>query len=361
MESNVSKMTENSNNLYVGMDIHKKQWSICIRTSDFEHRKFTQPANPILLRDYINQNFPTYQVTCAYEAGCFGFWISEKLQSYGYRCLVLNPADIPGSDKESKQKTDHNDCRKIARELSKGEIKGVFQPDLTQQCFRNLFRQRNQVVKQLRQVKCQIRSLLSFHGILVDEQYENNNWSNAFKKWLQELPFGETNGRQTLDSMLRRLKFLHDEFLLIERELRQYVRTHHRQEYELLRSIPGIGSVVAIAVMSELGDLSRFKTADNLCSYVGLVPNIYQSGDTVRVKGLTNRCKFLLRSYFIESAWVAVGKDPEMIAYYKRHAGKKVAGKIIVKVARKLLLRMYYCMKYQRPYRLNHSQSTTQR
>jgi transposase len=86
------------------------------------------------------------------------------------------------------------------------------------------------------------------------------------------------------------------------------------------------------------------------------VPNIYQSGDTLKVKGLTKRCHSTLRSFLIESAWMAVRKDPELITYYKRHAGKKVSGKIIVKVARKLLVRIYYTLIFQRPYIKNYNQ-----
>lgn len=356
MESKLSKMTEENNFLYVGMDVHKAQWTICIRTAEFEHRKFTQPPNPELLHAYIEKNFPSYHVTCGYEAGAFGFWISERLQNYGYECLVLNPADIPGSDKESKQKTDHNDCRKIARELSKGEMEGIFQPDSTQQAFRNLFRERNSLTKQLRVVKCQIKSLLSFYGIKIDEKFDNNNWSNQFKLWLLELNLENSNARITLDSQLRRMDFLYKEFLFIERQLRVYAQTYHKENFKILRSIPGIGVIISIAVLSEIGDIKRFKRIDNLCSYVGLVPNIYQSGDLLRVKGMTNRCQSLLRSYFIECAWTAVGKDPELIEYYKKHVGKKGSNKTIVKVARKLLVRMYYCMKNQRLYRINNNQ-----
>jgi len=155
--------------------------------------------------------------------------------------------------------------------------------------------------------------------------------------------------------MLRRLNFLYEEFLIVERQLRAYARDNHTEEYKRLLSIPGIGPVVSIAVLSELGDLSRFKKIDNLCSYIGLVPNIYQSGDRMRVNGMTSRSHSLLRSYFIESAWTAVRRDPELIEYYKKFIGKKIPSKIIIKVARKLLVRMYYCMKYKTDYKLNNN------
>ena len=218
MESNVTMMTEKNNFLYVGIDVHKKQWSICIRTQEFEHRTFTQLANIDVLHGYLQKNFPSYSITCAYEAGCFGYWISEQLQARGYKCLILNPADIPGTDKESKRKSDHVDCRKITRELSKGEMKGIYQPNGMQQSFRNLFRQRNSLMKQLRQIKCQIKSLLAFSGISIQEEFDNSIWSHKFKEWLQQLPI-TGNNRLTLNSMLKRLNFLYDEFLLIERQL----------------------------------------------------------------------------------------------------------------------------------------------
>ena len=357
MESKVVMSTQKNNSLYVGIDVHKNQWSVCIRTEEFEHRTFTQPAKTEVLNNYLQKNFPDYSITCAYEAGCFGYWISEQLQVFGYKCLILNPGDIPGSDKEHKRKTDHVDCRKIAREISKGEIKGIYQPNATQQSFRNLFRQRNQLIKELRKIKCQIRSLLTFSGIYLGEQIDNGIWSRKFKEALGNLSI-TGNNKLALDLMLRKLSFLYEEFLVIEKQLRAYARANHGNEYKRLLSIPGIGPVTSIAILSELGDLTRFKNIDSLNSYIGLVPNIYQSGETMRVNGITSRCQSLLRSYFVESAWTAVRKDPELILYYKKYVGKKSPSKIIIKVARKLLGRMYFCMKYKTEYKINHKQES---
>ncbi len=357
METKVTIMDQVQNNLFVGIDVHKKQWSVCIRTLELEHRKFTQEPKPSLLHDYLQKNFPSYQITCAYEAGAFGFWISGELKKYGYNCLILNPADIPGSDKELKHKTDRSDCRKIARELSKGGLRGIYEPNTDQLSLRNLFRQRNQFVKQIRAVKCQIKSLLCFNGIVIVKEYERNNWSKNFKGWLKDLPLPNSNDRSALNFMLRKLDFLSTEFRILEKQLHSQLAS--TENYKFYLSVPGIGPVIATAIACELGDLSRFKNIDNLCSYVGLVPNIYQSGDSLRVNGMTGRCNHLLRSYFIEAAWSAVGKDPELTLYYKKQIGKKVAGKVIVKIARKLLVRTYYCLKYKREYIKNINQHQT--
>ena len=81
---------------------------------------------------------------------------------------------------------------------------------------------------------------------------------------------------------------------------------------------------------------------------VGLVPTIYQSADTIQMTGLTPRCLRLMRSYIVEAAWQAVRIDPVMQEYYRKHTGKK-PNDIIIKVARKLLSRMYGCLLYTSP------------
>lgn len=103
--------------LFIGIDVHKRQWSISIYTSTIHHRTFSQPPDPRALKSYIDKHFNDYQVICAYEACKFGFWIHNELTSYGYECLVVNPADIPTSNKETAEKTDPIDSRKIAKAL----------------------------------------------------------------------------------------------------------------------------------------------------------------------------------------------------------------------------------------------------
>jgi transposase len=354
--TNLKETVKGTNELFVGLDIHKDSWSVCIRTQELEHRCYRQKGDPEELHRYLEKHFREYRVKAGYEAGCMGFWIKRSLESFGYECMVLNAADIPGSDKEEKRKSDRSDCRKIARELSKGQLREVYCPALEQESFRSLFRQREALVIDLRKIKGRIRSLLMCYGVECPAVYQGNCWSRAFRRWLQELPLSQTTLRQSLESMLRRLDFLRSEKLGLELTLRKYVKSHYQDHYKLLMSVPGIGPVVAQAVLAEIGDVNRFRRIDELCSYIGLVPNIYQSGETCIVKGLTRRSHRLLRSYLVEAAWVVARKDPEMMAYYKKFSGRIISKKIIVKVARKLVTRMYYCLKTSQPYRLNYNQ-----
>jgi transposase len=92
----------------------------------------------------------------------------------------------------------------------------------------------------------------------------------------------------------------------------------------LLRSISGIGGIVACEVLCELGDLHGFRSVKHLAGYVGIAPGIHQSGDNLRTTSITGRAHRLIRSYFIEASWQAIRTGPVMQAYYRKHTGKNV-------------------------------------
>jgi hypothetical protein len=76
----------------------------------FEHSTFTQLPDPSVLVNYLTRNFPGATYHAVYEAGYSGFWIHDQLRGKGIDCIVVNPADIPTTDKERTGKTDKADC-----------------------------------------------------------------------------------------------------------------------------------------------------------------------------------------------------------------------------------------------------------
>jgi transposase len=147
---------------------------------------------------------------------------------------------------------------------------------------------------------------------------------------------------------------IYREYLQVANELRSYCRKHHKNDYYLLKSIPGVGGYLASAILAEIGDLRRFNNETQFASYVGIIPTMRNSGGTEKIQGVTPRCRALLRSYIIESAWVALRMDPEIQAYYRKHIGRNPKS-IIVKIARKLLNRMLSVIKNDQPYKTNYS------
>ena len=87
-------------NVYIGLDVHKDSWAVNIRVDNIEHRTFTQPPDPIVLYNYLIKNFPGANYFSAYECGFCGYHHHRKLQELGIHNIVINPADLPVTDKE---------------------------------------------------------------------------------------------------------------------------------------------------------------------------------------------------------------------------------------------------------------------
>ena len=103
-------------------------------------------------------------------------------------------------------------------------------------------------------------------------------------------------------------------------------------------------------VLFELQDISRFKTLDHLCSYVGLVPSTSDSGEVRRSKGITNRSNHYLRTALVESSWSVVRKDPALLMKYKEYCKKMERNKAIIRIAKHLLARIRYVLLNQKQY-----------
>jgi transposase len=284
----------------------------------------------------VDTHFQHYEVHLCYEAGCCGFSAARYFLNLAWKVTVVNPADVPTSDKHQYQKTDKIDAKHLSKQLSINNLNSIHIPSQQADFIRCLVRQRNTVVKQKRVIKNRIKSFLLFMGTKIPEEFDNANWTKAFLGWLSEQYQNDKMGKLTLDSQLKVLEVLQQEYLGIAKELRSYYRQEEKELYYLLKSVPGIGGYLASVLLSELGDFSRFKNEQHLSSYVGLVPGLHESGDSEKKLGVTPRCNALLRTYLIEAAWVSVRIDPEMQAYFRRHQGKNEQS-VIVKVAHKLI------------------------
>lgn len=118
----------------------------------------------------------------------------------------------------------------------------------------------------------------------------------------------------------------------------------------LLSSVPGIGITTAATLMVEIDDIVRFNSAEHLASFIGLVPMCHSSGDNDAVSNMTIRRHFMLRWLLVESAWTAIRIDPAMTMAYTEYRKRMNPQKAIVKIARRLVNRVYFVLKYEKEY-----------
>jgi transposase len=353
MEAQVKKIDFTGQNIYVGFDAHLKSWKVTIMAEGSVYKTFTQPPRPEVLNNYLRNNFPGGIYHTAYEAGFCGYWIHDKLLSFGIKSIVVNAADIPTTDKERVQKEDKRDSRKIAKSLSSGTLMAIYVPSIQTQRDRSLLRTQSMLVRDLARYKNRIKSFLYFYGISIDPSFSNpqSHWSNRFIIWLESLEIDNGSGKEALQVLISECKNLRISILSINKQIRQLSNTdRYREKVKLLKSVPGVGLLTAMIILTELESIERFNNIDKLCGYIGLVPSTKSSGDKERTGDITPRGHNVLRTAVIESSWTAIRNDPSLMHSYLTFTKRMECNKAIIKIARKLLSRIRYVLLNQKPY-----------
>lgn len=118
----------------------------------------------------------------------------------------------------------------------------------------------------------------------------------------------------------------------------------------LIQTVPGIGITTGITLLLEIDDIGRFKSANQLASYIGLIPMCHSSGEKEGVGDITIRKHAMLRCYLVEASWIAIRKDPTMTMAYNEYRKRMNAQKAIIKIARRLINRIYFVLKRKKEY-----------
>jgi transposase len=355
MQEQSNKLDFTGKSIYIGIDVHKLSWTVTILLEHINHKTFSQPACARTLGNYLRKNFPGGNYLSAYEAGFSGFSTHRQLEKEGISNIVVNPADIPTTDKEKRQKEDQRDSRKIANSLKQGSLKAIHIPREESEELRSLLKCRSSLVQEITRFKNKIKSLLFQYGIEVPQNfnYGSKHFSNAYTIWLRSIHFQTSIGEFTLGSLISATLQLRQELLKVNREIRTVARNpKYRELVGQLTSIPGIGEYTALVFIAFIEDMKRFGSLDDLCSYVGLVPSTNSSGDNEKTGNITMRSNKLLRGLIVESAWIAARADPALTISYQSLCERMKPSKAIIRIAKKLLSRMRYVWNNNQRYEL---------
>ncbi|MDX5319994.1 MAG: IS110 family transposase [Bacteroidota bacterium] len=343
--------------LFVGIDVHAKSWKTCILTPQFEHKLFSSDPDPGVIIDYLHRNFPSSSVKLVYEAGYFGFESARAFNAAGYHCMVVHPADIPSAHKERDQKNDTVDARKLAYNLRAGTIQGIHIPDESKRAHYSLILQRRFMVSQIGKIKKQIKAYLTFIGQKIDPnltQRETISFSKRYQNWLRELPLLPAH-RLIMDNYLKTISVLRQELLHLNKQIRNLSRTpEYEREVQIMMSVPGIGLIGGMTILTKIENFNRFKTNDQLCAMFGLIPSTSSSGAREVAYKITNRGCKELRRIILESAWVAIRVDPALCTRYHELIKRMKPNQAILRIARSMINRIRTIMINDTPYQKAH-------
>ena len=166
--------------VFVGMDVHKKTYSVTAICDGVVVKRDTLKADPDCLIIYLKKRFGSGKIKTAYEAGFCGFHLHRALQAAGIENMVVHAAGIETSN--NRVKTDKRDSLKIAAHLSEGKLRCVYIPTVGQEDKRTVTRLRDTFCKERIRVGNQIKSLLFLHGLIPFD-----NKKKVSEKWIKQL------------------------------------------------------------------------------------------------------------------------------------------------------------------------------
>jgi len=290
--------------LFVGLDVHKDSIAVA-------HAAGGSPEPPVFVGaigsrqadlDHLLRRLQgkASALTFAYEAGPCGYGLHRYLTGKGLACQVVAPSLIPKKPGD-KVKTDRRDAVELARLLRSGDLTAVHVPSVEDEAIRDLCRARDAARVTGKDAKLRLKAFL----LRLGRHYVGRaTWNDAHRRYLaevvcptpaQQIVFQESV--RAIDEQIDRLQRLEAELLERAPEWRLY------PVVQALQALRGVQFLVAITVVAELGDLTRFTSPRQLAAFVGLIPSEYSSGGTRRQGGITKAGNGRARRALIEAAW----------------------------------------------------------
>src|SRR5882762_8665976 len=349
--------------VFAGLDVDKKSMAVIFTDHEQLMQSLRQSCSAAQLLNYVRKHFPQQRLAFVYEAGPTGFGLYDELVAAGHPCLVVAPSMVPTAPGQ-RVKTNRLDSKKLSTALRGGELKSIHVPAPKYRELRHLVQLRDTHVQQLTATKCRIKALLLYEGIAFpSDEGKEKQWSQRVVNELLELPCSEAV-RFKLDQLIGTLHFNFNSAAATQKQIRHFCQKDPelRQSIAWLKSLPGIGEIIATHLVARLGDPLLITNVRQIAGFLGLVSSEHSTGDKQNRGEITRAGDSRLRNKLIQSAWVTIRKDPELREFYQRvyerHPQKVAARKAIVAVARKLTTRIYAVLKEQRPFVLRPDSST---
>lgn len=312
------------------------------------------PLNGRLPSDYaalrkLFDRFADCKIRVAYEAGPCGFWLHDRLTKDGLETIVVPPSLIL-LESGNRVKTDKRDSRKLAQLLETKMLKRVYVLSEEERAYRELLRTRRQLVEHRSDVARQIKSKLLFHGI--DSPFPaSQSWTRQYIRWLKELMGTHKTLTLSLGFLVNLFEHLSDQIKKVTRQVALLSRNEkYAYKLALLRTIPGIGRLIATEILVELQDMNRFKSAERLASYIGLTPSEYSTGQYTRQGRITRCGNKRVRTSLVEGSWILIYRDPVMKEKYEKLKNRRGAKRAIIAIARHLIIRIRRMLLNNEPY-----------
>jgi transposase len=288
---------------FIGLDVHKDTISIAIAEPQrgAEVRSLGSiPHSADSVNRLVRRLLDRYQhVEFVQEAGPCGFSLHRQLEQLEQRSFVVAPSRIP-AQAGNRIKNDTRDALMLARLFRAGELEFIWVPDATHEAVRDLVRARQAASYDVRKARQRIQSFLLKHN----RRYLKKPWGGQHREWLARQSFEHPAQQIAFENYLRAEGQSVTRRAELDQQLREVLPGWSLGPFvEALQALRGVAFTIAICLVAEIGEMSRFRSARHLMAFLGLVPGERSSGTTVRPRGITKTGNKVVRSHLLEAAW----------------------------------------------------------
>ena len=329
---------------FFGLDVHKAYIMVAAVNADKEVVLKPRRVTFAHFENWMNKTLrPTDEAVL--EATTNAWHVHDLLAPRVAKVVVAHPYHVK-LIAAAAVKTDKRDALTLAKLLSANMIPPVWVPPQHVRDLRAIIAHRNRLVSQRTAAKNRMHSVLHRHNLLPPQgdtiardpfSPDNQTWWNAL-----ELP-GSEKLRLKQDMII--INTLTPLIADVEDELK-YLSTdpHWAPLIPFLLQITGVGLVSAMTILSAIGDIQRFSSAQKLAGYAGLGGRGRSSGGKHRTGSITKQGRSELRATSVEIAWTAVKFNPHWKTEFDRLKVRIGDKKAIVAIARKILVSIWYIL-----------------
>ncbi|MBE9541469.1 MAG: IS110 family transposase [Proteobacteria bacterium] len=331
--------------LYVGLDLHSRNTYTGIMTKDFKRVFGKRLTNYLPVIVGALEPFRNDIQGIVVESTYNWYWLVDGLMDAGYDCLHLaNPSAIKQYE-GLKHVDDKSDSFWLAHLLSLGILPEGYIYPKEERPVRDLLRKRSFLVKQR---TSHIHSLKSMIERNTGERISTRKLTGPDRIDLEQL-LKEEYLFLSANASRSNIKFLSHHIKIIEKAVRKKIKI--KKGFEFLKTVPGIGDILALTIMLEVGDINRFPKVGDFSSYCRCVSSKWTSNGKSKGKGNTKNGNKYLAWAFVEAAHFAQRFSPTIKRYYQRKSAKRneIVGRKAI--ANKLARACYYIMRDRVPFK----------
>lgn len=332
--------------LYAGMDLHSQNTYVGIMEKGSMQRVYQKRIpNDLPHILYELEPFREELEGIVIESTYNWYWLVDGLMDSGYTCVHLANPSAMKQYEGLKHTDDKHDAFWLAQMLSLGILPQGYIYPKEERPVRDLLRKRSYLVRQ------RTSNILSLQS-MIERQSGQRVSSNKLKKITEEQIQALLNEEHLVLSAManiRMMKVLDQQIKIIEKAVKGTIKL--RKEFEHLLTVAGVGDILAMTIMLEVGDIRRFEKVGNFSSYCRCVSSTRLSNGKSKGKGNSKNGNRYLAWAFIEAATIARRYNERLNRFYQRKAAKKNGIVATKALSNKMARACYYVMRDQVPFK----------